>query len=183
MKREPAALGLSIHTGWASCVLAAGSAKTPRILAREIVEVLSDADRFVYHVAESLSLARGEQSVKKARQEAESRASAHVARLRDQLEGSEHRLVGCAIVAKKHPMPGSLADIVAAHPRIHTAEGAFYRDVFTLACQRNRLKSVVVSPNDALLASQGALAPLVKKVGRPWSRDERLAALAAWSIL
>lgn len=183
MKRESAAVGISVHTGWASCVIAAGSAKSPRILAREIVEILGDADRFVYHVAESLPLAKAEASVKKVRALAEKGAVTAVKRLVEQTTNAEHRLVGCAIVAKKNPMLDSLADIVAAHPRIHTAEGAFYRDVFALAAKKNAVKSVVISPNDAVLASQAAIAPLVKKLGRPWSRDERLAALAAWSLL
>jgi hypothetical protein len=183
MKREPCAVGLSIHTGWAACVIAAGSAKSPRILAREIVEVLGDAERFVYHMAAELPLPRAERSVEKARQSAQQHARTAVKRMLELATEAEHRLVACAIVAKKSPMPDSLADIVAAHPRIHTAEGAFYRDVFQNAAKSNKLKSVVISPNHPELAAQADIASLVKKVGRPWSRDERLAALAAWSVL
>lgn len=183
MGREAAALGLTVHTGWASCVVAAGSAEAPRIVLREIIEVLDDADRFVYHVAESLPLARAEKSVATARAKADQRAVEAVKRLIDATTTAGHRLVGCAIVAKKNPMPGSVADIVAAHPRIHTAEGAFHRDVLVQAAGKNRLRSVVVAPGDDALASQASLAPLAKTLGRPWSKDERLAALAAWNLL
>lgn len=147
------------------------------------MEVLGDAERFVYHMAAELPLARAERGVEKARASAAKNAVAAVKRMLELAGEAEHRLIACAIVAKKNPMPDSLADIVAAHPGIHTAEGAFYRDVFLAAAKSNGLKSVVVSPNDAELASQAAITPLVKKVGRPWGKDERLAALAAWSIL
>ncbi|MFL5249282.1 MAG: hypothetical protein ACJ79V_15805, partial [Myxococcales bacterium] len=64
--------------------------------------------------------------------------------------------------------------ILAAHPRIHTAEGCFYRDVFREACP---VRVLLVPPSSLDAATIG-------KIARPpWGRDQKLAALAAWAVL
>ena len=55
--------GLSVHTGWASLVVAGGSLAKPRIVHREIVEILGDADRFVFHQAEIDGAAKAKPNV------------------------------------------------------------------------------------------------------------------------
>ena len=79
----------------------------------------------------------------------------------------------CAIVAKDRD-PGPLEQVLAAHPRIHTAEGCFYRDVFRDACP---IPVKLVSPADLDPSKVGKIA------GPPWGRDQRLAALAAWTVM
>lgn len=58
--------------------------------------------------------------------------------------------------------PASFDEVLASHPRIHTAEGHFYRDVLRDACP---VPVHIVAPS-SLDASQ---------VGKP--------ALAAWSVM
>ena len=79
----------------------------------------------------------------------------------------------CAIVAKDGD-PGSLDRILAAHSRIHGAEGALYRDVLREACT---VPVKLVPPRSLDHTKVGKLAP------PPWGRDQKLAALAAWSVL
>jgi hypothetical protein len=79
----------------------------------------------------------------------------------------------CAIVAKAGE-PGGLSEVLASHPRIHSAEGYFYRDILLSACP---LPSRVVPPASRDASGGGRLAPA------PWGRDQKLAALAAWAAL
>jgi hypothetical protein len=178
---ERCAIGLSIHTGWAACVAAAGSLRAPRIEAREEIEMLGDADRFVFHRAAEMDLAGAQRSVARADAQATERATAAIARLIERLAGRE--IVGCAIVAKETPML-ALEQIISAHPRIHAAEGRFYRDVLRRAVEANRLEARIVSPGALdLIGSASVLADAGRAAGRPWGKDQKIAALAAWSLL
>jgi len=170
------ALGLSPHTGWAACVLAGGSLREPRIEAREELALVDDADRFVFHRAAEMKRADAEHSVARVRTSAIERAAAVFRRLK---EGRDVR--ACAIVAKLGQLP-ELDVIVASHPRIHSAEGMFYRDVLVAAASASGLTPRVLSPakldaNDPALVAAGRVA------GKPWNRDLRIAALAAWLSL
>src|SRR5688500_8009545 len=120
------AIGISVHTGWAACVVVGGSPGDPEIVANQRVDVLGDDERFCYHMAAEMKPAE---------------AGAWIARARKKALGNARRVLAplcaavevCAIVGKPGD-PGDLEHILAAHPRIHTAEGCFYRDVFRDAC-------------------------------------------------
>ena len=170
------ALGLSLHTGWAACVVAGGSLLKPRIEARQEFEFLGDEDRFVFHRAAELDGKEAERSVERARSMAVARASELLRQLKQ-----DHDVRVCAIVAKAGEMP-ALDAILASHPRIHTAEGMFYRDVVVQAAKANGLEHRVVSPS-SLDANDPALVAAGQTVGKPWNRDFKLAALAAWLSL
>jgi len=58
--------------------------------------------------------------------------------------------------------------------RIHSAEGFFYRDVFRDACP---VSCRIVPAASLNIAAVGKLA------AKPWGRDQKLAALAAWHAL
>jgi len=170
------ALGLSVHTGWAACVLARGSIRAPRIEAREHVELAGDQERFVFHRAAEMGRAEAVRSVARVNREALARAKGMMKRL---AQGGEVAM--CAIVAKS----GTLAEldvVIASHPRIHTSEGLFYRDVLLAAAHATGLRTRLVppgdlDPNDPRLAAAGRI------VGKPWNRDWKLASLAAWTAL
>ncbi|PYR33366.1 MAG: hypothetical protein DMF93_25430 [Acidobacteria bacterium] len=170
------AVGLSIHTGWAACVVAGGSLRDPRIESRQELELLGDRDRFVFHRAADLDRMDAERSVARARSMALESASAALRQLKH-----AHDIRLCAIVAKPGAMP-ALDTILASHPRIHTAEGMLYRDVFVEAATANGLEARVVPPS-SLNATDPALVAAGRIVGKPWNRDVRLAALAAWLSL
>jgi hypothetical protein len=170
------ALGLSVHTGWAACVLAGGGLREPHIASREKVHLLEDPDRFVFHRAAEMKRADAERAIARAEKDARRRAAAVFRRLAD---GREVRL--CAIAAKAGPMP-DLDAVLASHPRIHTAEGIFYRDVLVAAASENGLAPHVVPPSK-LDPNAPALVAAGRVVGRPWNRDWKIAALAAWHVL
>ena len=170
------ALGLSVHTGWAACVLAGGSMRAPHLEAREHVELAGDPERFVFHRAAEMGRADALRSVSRVSRDAVARATGVMKRLS---QGRD--VVACAIVAKS----GALAEldvVIASHPRIHTSEGLFYRDVLLEAAHACGLRTRLVAPGD-LDPNDPRLAVAGKVVGKPWNRDWKLASLAAWSAL
>jgi hypothetical protein len=171
------ALGLSVHTGWAACVLAGGSLRDPHVEAREhIALVADDAARFVFHRAAEMKRADAAPFLVRARRDAVDRAAAVFRRL---VEGREVR--ACAVVAKAGAMP-ELEVVLASHPRIHAAEGIFYRDVISEAAKAAGVRSHVVAPSE-LDAKDRRLIDVGRAVGKPWNQDWKLAALAAWRAL
>ena len=182
------AIGFSVHTGWAACVVAGGTLRTPRIVARERVDMLADPDRFVFHRAAELDLASAERAIADAERRAKVRAAEGLARL------LEHGAVVCCAVVAKDPALPSLGEILAAHPRIHSAEGRFYRDVLEAAIRERGVTVRVLSPlrleevaAKAMKLGVGEIAPLLdaagRVAGRPWAKDQKVAALAAWTVL
>jgi hypothetical protein len=160
------ALGLSVHTGWAAGVVVGGTLAKPEIAANERIEILGDAERFCFHMAAEMKRPAAEKWLAQLRRKA-------VANARRALEAFVAKADVCAIVAKAGDA-GSLDEALASHPRIHTAEGCFYRDVLREACT---LPAEVVPPSALDVTRVGKLAP------PPWGRDQRLAALAAWTVL
>jgi hypothetical protein len=161
------AIGISIHTGWGACVVVAGSRSKPEIVANEVVKILDDAQRFCFHMAADMPFAAAEKWIVTAKKNALGNAKRALAPLIAQ------GVTVCAIVAKPGD-PGPLEDVLASHPRLHTAEGCFYRDVFREACG---VPSHIVTPASLDVASIGKIS------GPPWGKDQKMAALAAWKLI
>jgi hypothetical protein len=186
-----AALGLVVHTGWAAAVVVTGTLAEPTVVARAEVQMLGDPERFVFHRAAEGERAEAATSIARARDEAARNAGRGI---RQVLGQAASRVATCAIVAKGGPMRMSLDAILAAHPRIHSAEGSFYRDVLGEAAIACGLSVRVVPPKDvAALAAEKAgvgveeVAMLVARAGKaagpPWGKDQKDAALGAWGAL
>jgi hypothetical protein len=178
------AIGLSVHTGWAICVVASGSLRAPRILARERLQLLPERERFVFHRAAEMDLAEAKRSVARAGDRAFGSAAAAIAQLAGRARAAADDLVACAIVGKERSMPPSLEETLAAHPRIHAAEGCFYRDVLRRAAEAHGLPVRIVATDALGLGGAAALlAEAGRAAGKPWAKDQKLAALAAWTVL
>jgi hypothetical protein len=162
----PYALGIVVHTGWGACVCVGGSLRKPEIHANGIVEMLGDDERFCFHVAAEMPAAERAPWIAGLRRKA-------ITNARQALASFLVDVSRCAIVAR----PGEAGDLEAvleSHTRIHSAEGCFYRDVLSEACT---VPVVAVPPASLDASAVGKLA------GPPWGKDQKLAALAAWSLL
>ncbi len=164
MKR---AIGISVHTGWGACVVVGGTLARPEIVANQVIQILGDSERFCFHLAEKMERTAAEKWIARARKDAMENAKRALAPLIKQ------DVSICAIVAKEGEV-GNLDEVLASHPRIHTAEGFFYRDVLRDACA---VPVRVVPPSSLDPSKIGKLA------APPWGRDQKLAALAAWTII
>jgi hypothetical protein len=94
------------------------------------------------------------------------------------------------VPAGNSKLPNVLADILAAHSRIHAAEGVFYREALVEACVRLRLRVTRASERDlwplsakALVSTEDKLRTRLREMGKhlgpPWGEDQKVAALAA----
>lgn len=162
------AMGISIHTGWGACVVVGGSLAKPEIVANEVIELLDDSERFCFHMAAEMERGEAVKWISRARRKA-------IANARRALAPLVARGVGvCAIVAPDRRFGAAdLDEVLASHPRIHMAEGCFYRDVVRDA---STVPVYVVSPTSLEASRVGKLAP------PPWGKDQKLAALAAWTV-
>ena len=161
------AMGISVHTGWAACVVVAGSPAKPEIVANEAIQILGDANRFCFHRAAEMERAHAAKWIAATRQQA-------VVNARQALKFLVARQVSaCGIVAREGDA-GDLAHVLASHPRLHLAEGCFYRDV---------LRDALAIPVRIIPPAKLDPATVGKLAKPPWGRDQKLAALAAWMVL
>jgi hypothetical protein len=147
-------------------VVVGGSLPQPEIVANKAVELLGRSERFCFHAAAEMKLNAAEEWIERMRERA-------LVNARRGLSPLMAKVSVCAIVAKEG-QPENLSAILASHPRIHAAEGYFYRDVFREACG---VPVNIVPPSSLDVSKVGKLA------APPWGRDQKLAALAAWSAL
>ncbi|MGH8289948.1 MAG: hypothetical protein ACREV7_13150 [Steroidobacteraceae bacterium] len=161
------AIGISVHTGWGACVVVGGSPRKPEIICNKVIELLGDGERFCYHRAATMKPALVQEWLGHVRVKALAQARSELSHLLDQ-----QVRVG-AIVAKEGILP-DLHTVLSTHLRIHSAEGFFYRDIFRDACQ---LPCRVIPPDSLDIAAMGKLP------AKPWGRDQKLAALAAWQVI
>ena len=161
------AIGISVHTGWGACVVVGGSPRNPEIIGNTVIELLDGAERFCYHRAAEMKAASVPEWLERVR--ARALAQARIA-LTPLLTPTVR--VG-AIVAKDGALPDP-DSALATHMRIHLAEGLFYRDVFREACQ---IPCRITPPPSLDTTAVGKIAT------KPWGRDQKLAALAAWHAM
>jgi hypothetical protein len=158
---------MNVHTGWAACVVVDGSLKQPQIVANEVIDLLGDAERFCFHMAAEMDRSEAQKWIAKLREKA-------LANARQALAPLLAHGVGAGAIVAKNGEAGDLDKVLGSHPRIHTAEGFFYRDVLRDACD---VPLHIVPPSTLDVSKVGKLAPA------PWGRDQKLAALAAWKVM
>jgi hypothetical protein len=187
-----AALGLTVRTGRAIVVAVAGARDAPQVLARTRVDVATTFEEgALFHTAQKLPLEKARALVATSEATFTERAQRALAPF---LHALGAKLVGARLVAKpEKPLP-PLEKLLKAHPMLHAAEGELYRRVFTAALASLGCRSPRVAP-DALTHETAAAADLTpgrlsahlarmgKAAGKPWTADEKRAALAAWLAL
>ena len=90
-------------------------------------------------------------------------------------------VAAAAIVGRALELDLPLSEILAAHTRLHTAEGVLYRSVIVDALDTHGIDTTLVPPEqlhdrDDTLARFGKVPP-------PWRREHKDAALAAIDVL
>jgi hypothetical protein len=191
----PAALGLRTHSGWAALVAVAGDRNSPEVVLRERIEMADDAKaRQPYHAAEGLELPEAERVVRRYARSAAGMARRGLGRgLRElRRRGYEARAVGILQAAGR--LPSRLADVLASHAFIHTADGEHFRNALADAVADAGLAVTRVPERELLERAVSALrrspdeltaraAALGKPLGPPWTADQKLATLLAWMLL
>jgi hypothetical protein len=174
------ALGFCSRTGSAAAV--AVDIASCRFAGRWAVELVSPGTPVqLYHAATGLPATRLDRFVRtgvdKVRAVAGERLDELVAEL------GRVRVVG--VVTGDNPVPDDLpvAQIVAAHPLMHAAEGQLYRDALIDAAAARGLAAHGVPRGQAQDLVTGDLAAAVAELGlaagRPWRKEHKLAAITA----
>jgi hypothetical protein len=186
-----AAIGLRAHSGWAAMVAVSGGSA---ILRRRIEMAGSGPGaKQPYHAAEEMTLPQAEAFLKRTQKVAVEMAAVAVKDAVATLGVQGYRVAGAAVLlGAGKPLP-EVAKILAAHPLIHTAEGVFFREVLRRACERCGLAVTGIKEREVLEQCAGALGvPVVelqarlsamgKKLGSPWTQDEKLSSAAALMV-
>ena len=121
-------------------------------------------------------------------------AATAIAEVVKELNGRHYGVVGAAILLASGRALPPLAKILAAHPLIHTAEGEFFRQAASSACEGLRIPVTAIPVRElearakVAFANRAArlqlsIANLGRSVGPPWTSDHKTAALAAALLL
>ncbi len=192
-----AGLGFSMHSGWGVLVAVSGDVNSLECIARKRV-VITDPSipgaNQPYHYAVSLPLADAESHIANCAVVSERLALTAVDQMVRELGAREYRIIGVAVLlASGRPLP-PLAKILAAHPLIHTAEGEFFRNAVSKACEGLRIPLTAIRERElderaktafgnAASQVQRTISSLGSSLGPPWTKDHKTAALAAAIIL
>lgn len=192
-----AAIGVRMHSGWGALVAVSNGDGGVEIVERRRITVTAPGERGAvqpYHYAKNLELAEAEKFIGDCFAASKRLALAAVEEVVGELRERKYRVVGCAVVlASGRPLP-PLAKILGAHPLIHTAEGSFFREVFSKACKELGLTVGGFRERDldeCVQATFGKtsgrirrqISTLGRSVGPPWTTDQKTAALAAMLVL
>ena len=191
------------ETGQAALVTLSLGAHDPDLTSAEILDRrdidLCDVDLppRVYHAAKGLAQAAAQALVDHVGLAAVRMAGEELDELVTEVRASGHTIDAVSVaVDESGPdiVKVPLADVLASHTRIHTAENALYRDALATAAAdrgaavfRYPSRSVSDAARTALRLSPdeigGQLDAWGRRVGRPWRRHHKDAALAAWLAL
>lgn len=187
-------LGFRDHTGWAAAVLLGGDPLAPVVIARVRITLSPpDLPGEVHHAAAQLDPESAAALVRAVTDAAADAAAAAVESiLSEHCPGSSSARAGVPIGSRAVPMPSAATR--RAHSLMHAAEGHLYREALAEGCARAGL-TVRRFPRAGLTSlaaeatglSIGQLTALVNglgsRLGPPWARDQKDAALCAWLAL
>jgi hypothetical protein len=194
---EAAAIGFRPHSGWACLIAVAGPVAAPHVIERRRIELADRGTRGSvqpYHFAEEMDLKKAERWIEQCLNTSERLARDAIAVTVDKLRQQGYRVRACGLVrSSARPLP-ELANVLASHALIHTAEGEMFRDALTRASEHHGFSVLGVKERElfdrcttglgmAQQETESRLAELGRMLGPPWRQDEKFATLVAWLAL
>ncbi len=198
-----AAIGFSAHMGWAAAVALTLKDGVPQLLLSSIIATAPEGDRIAkepYHVAAGWDgLTRvpphpdPAAAVAQGRKTQERMASKAVADIVGDLKARKLKVSAGALLATRGLHSYTLKEALSHHAHIHVAEGMSVRDAVRFALKANKIparefdqKSLYVEGAKALKLTEARLKQQLtelKGTAKPWTQDQKLAALASWLAL
>ncbi|HEY1749768.1 MAG TPA: hypothetical protein VGG29_00785 [Caulobacteraceae bacterium] len=189
-----AVLGFRPHTYWTAAVALVGPPDAPHVVERRRIDFAAGDERSVYHQAEELGgdEAAAEALIARVWTAVLANATRGVGDLARDLAARGFTLGVAVAPIGRGKQPDRLADVLKSHSHIHAAEGDFYRAVVAQACADVGLEVRRAVERDLAalvcrrfqldaLAVDTYLSLLRTALGPPWTEDQKLATLAAWS--
>jgi hypothetical protein len=192
---RPVALGMKSHTGWAAVVALCGPAGSAEVFAKRRIEMATTFDEgAVYHKSQELPLARADALIRSSEEKFERIAREALAALVAELRTAGCETVASVLVGGAGKALPPLESIVKSHALVHAAEGELYRRVLRRASEACHIPVLEIPAKEIGARAARALgiapaqltarlAALGKAAGRPWARDQKDSALAAWVAL
>jgi hypothetical protein len=194
---KPAVAAFRMHSGWGALVVISGSSGSPELIERRRITIIDPAAigaKQPYHFAESLCLPEAENHLRRCADASEDLALKAIRQTQLILHENGYDVVATAmLLASPRALP-PLANILRAHPLIHSAEGEFFRKAVQQACQRSGLACTGFRESELDQQAKSEfgrntqrhlrkIEALGRLAGPPWTQDYKRAALAAWILL
>ena len=173
-----------------------GTATAPQVVWRGRLELWRSTETAqVYHaVRSSRDLDAAGERVRLAADAAQRIAAEELGGLLAKLRADGYQPVAAVIPLGGMLVPGSLARILPSHSLLHAAEGELFRDALVAAAEHHRVMVSRAPPGDMVVRAArhlnwnqqsvlSTLAEMGRRVGPPWRKDEKDAALTAWLAL
>jgi hypothetical protein len=192
---RPVALGMKSHIGWAAVVALAGPVASAEVVAKRRIQMAGTFDEgAVYHKGQGLPFTQAEAHIRSSEERFERTAREALADLAAELRTAGCEPVASGLVSGNGRALPPLASILRSHALVHAAEGELYRRVLLRASEACRIPALPIPAKEIEARAAGALgiaparlparlAALGKASGRPWARDQKESALAAWIAL
>jgi hypothetical protein len=190
--KDLAALGLRTHSGWAALVAVSGDPKSPEVILRRRIELADgriEGSKQPYHAAEGLATAEAASLIRRFEEGSRRLAVEAFRSAIAKVEKCGRRVAACGyLLASGRPL-GDLADTLASHAKIHTADGEHFRNAIARAAARYDLDLTKVREPDvwekaanemrvSVDSLQARISAIGKTLGPPWRQDEKLATVA-----
>jgi hypothetical protein len=193
MRKERAAVGFTVKSGWTAAVLIGGSAESPRVLDVRRLELSDPAvpdSRQPYHDGFGTARAEGRE-LSRLIASVERFARRSVTSFLSKATDAVRPLHGAGIVVGSTNDPSRIGN---AHIRIHALEGQLFRRVVETAAAEHGLACAIWRERDLYAAAavllgqpetalRARVAELGKTADAPWRAEQKAAALAAWLVL
>ena len=205
-------LGFRPHTGWAVAVAVGGDLVSPQVVERRVVALTDEAQvpAQVYHAAVELEPHAAEALVRKAERVVAQVTGREVACFVAELRSNGYLPLAAGVATTAagpktrfgRPNSGrhsnvrhsNVAYVLAAHVRMHAAEGELYGEAIADALDEAGLPVTLIHPRDVAASAAdglgrdaGSLQRMVTAIGAslgpPWRKDEKEATLLAWTAL
>ena len=153
-----AALGWSVHSGWAVVVgvVSAGDGELAVALRRRVELISPDLPRMTYHAAEGLPLDEAAALIERVEASVASTTAGAVSSVVDELQELSGDPVSAAVLGKPTELP-PLERILASHALLHAAEGVQYREAVQDACEAAGVATTFVAPKTVAVEAEAAL--------------------------
>jgi hypothetical protein len=192
---RPVSLGMKSHTGWAAVVALAGPVASAEVVAKRRIDMATTFDEgAVYHKSQELSVGQAEALIRASEEKFERLAREALMGLAAELRAAGCEPVATGLVSGDGRGLPPLASILKSHALVHAAEGELYRQVLLRASEACHIRAIPIPAKEIEARAAGALgitrarlparlAELGNASGRPWARDQKESALAAWVAL
>ncbi|MGH9718832.1 MAG: hypothetical protein ACRD8O_01350 [Bryobacteraceae bacterium] len=194
MASPAAAIGLRVKTGKAIAIVVRGTPRAPEVLKRDEL-ILADHDKpdtwQPYHPVMELAWTEAQKAVRPIAQIIEKTARKAMAALVAEVRAAGYEVRGIGIAGRGSQDPARIGN---THIRAHAAEGRLFREVLESGADACGIAKRVFLEKE--IYQKGApeigcsahelktrVAALRTPAVRPWSAEERCAALAAWLML